>query len=113
MAHVQYTGASDARELSAADWKSLGVEDASKVRFERNEPYEVEDKVLKALLGLGDFRELSDDQVQKLLGKTVDDDSEVPEGQTPQTGVDEAGVTGTGRTASGGRARGRASTSSS
>lgn len=114
MAHVQYTGSSDRRELSAADWKTLGVEDASKTVFERGEAYDVEDNVLSILLELGDFKELSDSQVEKLLGNSAETDSTEPTNtSSKQTGID-AATTGTTTTTTGRGSRGgRGSTAGS
>lgn len=105
MAHVVYEGPFDKRELSAADWKSLGVEDASKTVFERHESYEVDDSVLGVLLELGGFKELSDKEVAKLLGEDASDE-ETPDTSSKQTGLDTAG-TGTTTTATGRGGRGR------
>lgn len=92
MAHVKYDGLMDRRELSAADWKVLGVEDASKTVFEKGEPYEVSDQVLGVLVELGDFKEISDAQVEKLLGNSDEDDGE-PDSSSAQQGLD-ASTTG-------------------
>ena len=68
MGNVQYTGPMDRYDLSAADWKKLGVEDGTKVSFERDEVYEIDDAALEAVLGLSGMKELSDAQAEKVLG---------------------------------------------
>lgn len=49
MARVKYVGQAHTRELSAADFKTLGVEGEKKTVFARKEPVEVSDEVLKVL----------------------------------------------------------------
>lgn len=117
MAHVTYTGPSDRYELSSADWKVLGVDDATKTVFEKNEPYEVDDNVLQALLGeqVSGFKEVSDAQVEKLLGAAAEDGEQgTPDSSSVQTGIDAAGTgtTTTTTSSTGGRGRARGNSSS-
>lgn len=51
MGKIVYNG-DDFRVLSAADFKSLGVEDQKKITFAKGEPVEVTDEVAKVLLSL-------------------------------------------------------------
>jgi hypothetical protein len=55
MAHLVYVGASDAREFSARDVQSLGVEGGAKLRFDRGVPVEVDESLSKLLLEDGQF----------------------------------------------------------
>lgn len=51
MAKVKYVGGMDTRELSAADFKKLGVEEgAKKMVFNRGEEVEVEGNIAEALM---------------------------------------------------------------
>lgn len=108
MAHVKYDGPMDQRHLSAADWKVLGVEDGSKVTFEKGAPYDVSDEVAAVLLGDerlgGEFKEVSPDQLKKLIGEVSEDEGQ-PDSSAAQTGLDAAGEGNTTTTRS---SRGRA-----
>jgi len=116
MTNVQYVGASDSRELSSADWKVLGVEDASKIRFEKGTPYEVDANVAEVLLGdgrlEGEFKEVSDAQLEKLLGSS--DDEGEPDSSTVTTseGTGDANPAGSTSTSTPGANRGRTSRAS-
>jgi len=51
MTKVKYVGGMDTRELSAADFKKLGVEEgAKKMTFQQGEEVEVEDNIADALM---------------------------------------------------------------
>lgn len=64
MARLKYMGTSDSRELSAADFKKLGVEDQKKTVFPRFEEVEVDDVVAEALTNLGDFEEVKTESTE-------------------------------------------------
>jgi hypothetical protein len=63
--YVQYVGASDSRELTAADFKKAGVE-GRKTTFNKNQSITVEDDVADALtsseLFAGEFKEVEEDK---------------------------------------------------
>lgn len=115
MTHVQYTGASDTRQLSAADFKKLGVEEQGKMEFRRMEPTEVSDAVAEALLNNelvgGNFEEVSEKQAQ--AAPDDEDLDETPDSSAAQTGTADVAPASTRASTSTGKGRGtRASTSS-
>lgn len=115
MTHVQYTGAANTRQLSAADFKKLGVDDQGKMEFSRMEPVEVSSAVAEALLNNelvgGNFEEVSGKQAEAVPDD--EDLDETPDSSTAQTGTENVAPAPTRAGTSTGKGRGtRASTSS-
>lgn len=118
MAQVIYQGPSDAYELSAADFKRLGVEDGKKTAFPRGEAVEVDDSVAEALLA---GEKLAHSNAFKLAENTptesAEDEDEGDANEPMETGREttsgDAGVPATtGGTTTGARGRGGRSSGS-
>lgn len=117
---VEYTGPSDVRELTAADFKRLGVEDAKKESFQSGQVYEMSSTVVEALVGsdslvADEFKEVDADQVELV------EDDEAPrsrrrESNPPamsQSGAASGDTGAAGGTTSGRGRTGRGSTAGS
>ncbi len=120
--YVEYTGPSDVRELTAADFKRLGVEDHKKESFRTGQVYEMDSALVEALVGeeslvAGEFSEVDSDQVE------VIEDDEAPRSRRRESnpaavaasgGGAVSGDTGAASTTTTSRARtGRGSTAGS
>ena len=116
---VEYRGPADVRELTASDFKTLGVEDGKKESFRAGEVYEMDASIVEALVGEGslvadEFREVDADQVEIVEDDEAPKSSRRRESNPPATTESGAEATGVGTTSGGGRSRaGRASTAGS
>lgn len=109
MGYAKYVGQADVRELSAADFKRVGVEGGKKLTFRRNEPVEVDDALLESLVGHtafeGEFQQVDDPaEAQRLAdesnaGQLTEKDlvgNEADSGTSNNTGSTTTTTSGTG-----------------
>lgn len=75
MPRVKYKGTSNYREILAADWKSVGVEDQGKVVWDRDNA--------RGVVGAKPIQEVSEAAAQYLLDNEPEGDFEVLEDEIP------------------------------
>lgn len=120
---VEYTGPSDVRELTSADFRALGVEDGKKESFRSGQVYEMDGAVVDALAGAeslvaGEFSEVDADQVEVIEDDETPSRSRRRESNPPavsQSGAasGDTGAASTGTTTGGRTRTGRGSTAGS
>lgn len=91
MAKIQYTGLSHFREITAADWKSVGVEDQNKTVWERDAEtvLDVSDAAAEYLLKKepkGDFKVIEDDEPEEVAPIENNPPADIPSGAAETTG---------------------------